>query len=232
LPYPMKNKRPKNRDDVSAKSRFVKKQKEGNKKSAKPNPEPYKNIPVDSFAERYTLMWLFELEKFGFIRNIRRADSFMLFETVTRNWVRRLKTKSVPEVETLLSSHLYTPDFTFEVTDKGLELSLFTGIKSTEKLRQRNRFNLICNEPQDRKYTCLIETKGTGFRLRSNTTEKFHVDQKWLWSRYGLYVNLFIPEKVFALTFTPTEYRFTEKLKKPRKIDWEIRTIQEYIQTL
>lgn len=169
-------------------------------------------------------MYLFDLEKAGYIKNIARSQSYMLFDTVTKNWIRRLKTKSVPEVETLLASHLYTPDFYFELTDKGREISLFTDIESTEKLRERGKFNIIHQNGKVH-----IETKGTSFRHANNTNEKFSVDAKWLWEKHKVFVNLFIPSKVFELTFTPQEYLLTDSGRQPRQIKWKTKTIYNYI---
>lgn len=187
----------------------------------------YRGIPCDSQQERYTLMWLYELEAAGLIKDIRRADSFLLFNTVTRNWVRRLKTKSSPEVETLLAAHLYTPDFTFHLTEKGMRCPLFADISSEEKLRTRGGFNLI---HQDGKV--IIETKGSSFRRRDSTNEKFTVDQKWTWAMHGAYVNLFICDDVFPKTWTPEEYKLTDKTRQARKIHWNIRALSSFLKQL
>lgn len=219
----MKNRLPKKRNDLSTKAKFN--QSQGKKKKEKPKRiESYEGYPVDSMAEAHTLMYFLELQKGGFIKNIRRSESYMLFDTVTKNWIRHLVTKSVPEVETLLSSHLYTPDFYFELTDKGRELPLFVDINSTKKLREFKKYNIL---HQDGKVH--IETKGTNFRHKTNTQEKFSVDSKWIWEKHKIFVNLFIPCKVFPLTFTPTEYLFTDVSRQLRKIDWKIRTMYEYI---
>jgi hypothetical protein len=189
----------------------------------------YKGLPCDSYPEKYTLMWLFELEEAGFIveGSIQRSESYLLFNTVSRNWVERLKTKSNPRVETLLAAHLYTPDFVFTLTAKGKSCGLFSDIDGDCRLRKRNGFNLI-----HQKGVVHIETKGKSFRTANDTLEKFSVDRKWVWEKHQVYVNLFICDQVFPKTWTPSDYRVTDKTLKPRKINWAVRNLNSYLKML
>lgn len=189
----------------------------------------YRGIPCDSYQEKYTFMWLFELEAAGLIKegSIKRAESYLLFETVSKNWIEKLKTKSNPKVETLLAAHLYTPDAVFALTDAGKNCKLFSCINSTEKLRTRGGFNLIHQNG-----VVHIETKGSSFRRADDTKEKFSVDRKWLWAVHQVFVNLFIPDDVFSKTWTPAEYLKTDKTGRERKIRWNTRTLNSYLKMI
>lgn len=214
------------RKDTTYRSRGQQKKAIATKKQEKIE---YNNIPCDSQQERYTLMWLFELEKHGFIKegSIQRSESYLLFNTVSRNWVEKLKTKSNPRVETLLAAHLYTPDFAFELTEKGKKCPLFSDINSDTRLRTRGSFNLIHQNGKVH-----IETKGSSFRRRDSTNEKFTVDQKWTWAMHGVYVNLFVHDDVFPKTFTPQEYKLTDKTRQQRKIHWNVRSLSSYLKQI
>src|SRR5689334_24642455 len=94
----------------------------------------YRDLICDSLSEVYTLYWLFELQAEGYIKRIERGDTYPLFSPISRGYHVRLKTKAVSRTEILLGPHVYTPDFKFELTEKGLKLPLFVEINATDKL--------------------------------------------------------------------------------------------------
>lgn len=187
----------------------------------------YNGIDCDSFSEKCCLFWLFELEYAGYIKNIKRSDTYILFDPVTRTYIERLKTKANTKQETLLEGCVYTPDFYFEVTPKGEKFPLFSFIGSQDKLRRRSSYNVIYQN-KDGKMMAHIEVKGTVYRTSNDTTEKFSVTKKWLWEKHGVFVNLFQPDKVFPLTFTPKNYLITERKGDKRKIKWKVNSLNEY----
>lgn len=183
---------------------------------------PYRGIPCDSYSEQWTLQWLFELKQAGYISTIERASSYLLFKGQDKSYIKRLKTRGVPLRETLLGPHLYTPDFKVILTEKGRNLSLFMEIGSEEKYRQKKGYRIIHQDG-----IIHIETKGTMIRTMQDTTEKFKVDQKWLWEKHGIYVNLFKPDDVFPKTFTPKEFLFTPTGRK-REIKWKVKSLYSF----
>lgn len=203
----------------------------GKKKKKAPEKIEYQGLDCDSFSEKCCLFWLFELQNLGYIKNIKRSDTYILFNPVTRTYIERLKTKANTKQETLLEGCVYTPDFYFELTPKGEKLALFSNINSQDKLRRRNSYNIIYQEIGGKKIAH-IEVKGTVYRTSNDTTEKFSVTKKWLWEKHGVFVNLFQPDKVFPLTFTPKEYLTTEKRGSKRIIKWKVNSLNEYANRL
>lgn len=187
----------------------------------------YDGIECDSFSEKCCLYWLYELQEAGYIKNIKRSPTYILFQPVTRTYIERLKTKANTKQETLLEGCVYTPDFFFELTEKGEKFELFSDINSQNKLRRRETYNIIFQEIGGRK-VAHIEVKGTMYRTSKDTTEKFSVTKKWLWEKHGVYTNLFQPDKVFPLTFTPKLYLVTDKKGEKRKIKWKVNLLHEY----
>ena len=59
-------------------------------------------------------------------------------------------------------------------------------------------------------------------------TAKAVNDMKWVFQKFGVYINLFRPNKWFEGTFVPVEYRFTERGVK-RKLNFEVKTMGEYL---
>lgn len=64
---------------------------------------------------------------------------------------------------------------------------------------------------------------------QNNMTRAFKINQKWVYDKYRIYVNLVIPEKLFKQTFCPERYRLTDSGKGPRKLKESYLTLDEYI---
>jgi hypothetical protein len=211
------------RKDTSVKRKNVKKAKPAIKEK---QPTIYRGIPCDSEAEELCLSWLFELAAEGYVSHIERADSYLLFDTVTRNWVERLKTKSKSHLEIVHNACSYTPDFKCFLTTKGLNCKLFKDISGNERLFERGKFFLIHQNG-----VVHIEVKGTKFRNENSTEEKWSVVKKWLWEKHHVYINLWTHDTAFPLTWTPSEYLVTKVKRQPRVIHWKKLNIHEYLNT-
>lgn len=96
--------------------------------------------------------------------------------------------------KSLLRGHIYTPDFT--VTHPNQKL-----MKDVFKYTQGLDIHYIQIKP--------------GFD-RFHDTTKFVVNQKWTYSKYGIYVYKIQVQSLFLNTFVPEYSRFTEKTRKPR----------------
>ena len=56
------------------------------------------------------------------------------------------------------------------------------------------------------------------------------INFKWVWEKYGIFINLFVPPKHFDKSFTPKKYMTTDKSHKPRKINYNnIILLPDYI---
>ena len=179
----------------------------------------YKNIKYESIEELNFLQWLWELKDRDFIKSIERSPSFKLSDAIGINYeeVKQLKTKSKTIVKTLdvLREHVYTPEF--EVWWNSLVF-----IKSTA-----NPNGLFYNQH------LLVNSFHTFFEIKpqfdqNNMSRLFKINQKWLYAKKGVFVNLIVPQKLFKETFTPKEYLLTPT-GKPKKINWKIVTCDEWL---
>lgn len=184
----------------------------------------YLGFKNDSMSEKWTLMWLECLQNEGFIENITRADNFHLTNAIYKKYHDVLKTKVNIKEEPLLQSSSYTPDFEFDVTSKGQKLSLFKEIDTTERCFKRNDFTFITQNNH-----CIVEVKGTKFGGKNSTLSEFVYKQKFTYNKYGIYVNLVTPDKLFPLSFSPPPFLLTNITKKARKIRFKVVHFQDWL---
>lgn len=124
--------------------------------------------------------------------------------------------------KTLLQEHSYTPDF-----------HIIWNVNYTDKLGLRLQKEDMLGS--------LVDVKG-GYSNNFNDM-RFPLNQKWLYYKYGLYVNKIIPvsgfrinskkQKVlkkclFSETFTPKKYLLTATGKQ-RVIHWKVKTIEQFL---
>lgn len=129
------------------------------------------------------------------------------------------------KTKTLLQEHSYTPDF-----------HIVWNVSYKEKLGIRLMEEDVLGS--------LVDVKG-GYSNNFNDM-RFPLNQKWLYQKYGLYVNKIIPvsgfrinskkEKVlkkclFSETFTPKKYLLTPT-GKARTIHWKVRSIEEFLEVI
>ena len=60
-------------------------------------------------------------------------------------------------------------------------------------------------------------------------TRLFRVTQKWMYDKYRLYIELVILPNLFKTTFVPRRYLITDKGKQSRKINFDIKLVNEWI---
>ncbi len=121
----------------------------------------------------------------------------------------------------ILHGHSYTPEFIIE-WDK----------KAMGKI-----FDLMISSGR---YTCPIlgtHAEFIGFHSfieikpmfdQNNMERLFKVNQKWMWQKHGIFVNLIKPQELFQRTFTPKEYLVTPT-GKPRKLNWKPKSIFDFL---
>ena len=179
--------------------------------------------PYDSPEEAYVSWYLDELVEAGYVaRYVHQPKSFILSPKQIYDWRKDLKTKTKWMESTLLQPHVYTPDF--EVSwNNGVLLRFIYG-------------NVGRDEPFWHSYddvgyeaTSYIEVKPSFDR--NNMTRLFTINQKWMYDKYGIYVQKVIPQKLFEQTFTPKKYLLTDMGKQKRKLIFAPRTLKEYIKT-
>jgi hypothetical protein len=180
-----------------------------------------KNFTPKSNQELYTL-WL--LEEFKSRRIIESFDyepeSFLLSESQSiesqkRDKKDRLKTRKT----SLIREHSYTCDFVvyWNPVFKG---TIFSDITLLEEVPFFIAHNI------DGKYVTYLEVK-PDFDY-NNMTRLFVVNQKWVYDKYKIYIQLFKPEQFFVKYFIPIRYLRTDKDTKLRDIKFYYLTFPKW----
>lgn len=188
----------------------------------------------DSVEEEIFVEWLKELQEAGFVLNykyFRKHEGFCLSNEVQHNWIKNRNNKSISEIQVLLQSHYYTPDFYIIWAEKayGYFIDYFT-LNNEEKIdksliiaQSNNNSTLI---PQG--IISIVDTKGS-FQRHGGLTE-FRINQKWIYDKYKLFVNMVKVPEIFEKTFIPKSYLKT-KTGKDRKINFKFKLLEEYVQS-
>jgi len=174
------------------------------------------NKDFDSKEELYFAWYLDELVDAGYVlRYELHPQTFTLSGKCTVTVPKQLKTKIKILEKTFLQEHVYTPDFLviWANSAKGI---FYSGIKMGSPFWLSGRPN--------RSY---IEIKPAFSRF--NMGRVFGLNQKWVFKELGIYINLIRPFKLFKDTFTPVKYLTTDKSSKPRKIAWNVLSLEEYV---
>lgn len=183
----------------------------------------YGYMKLDSMEELYICYYLQELQDFGFIHSWDRSGSFYLSDALDGHYteITQLKTKQkvTDKRVCILESHLYTPDFKIIFTDKYKTLlSIFP-----DDYRKGHLF--VAHEHTDG-FLCYLESKPDYDKF--NMERIFRVNQKWVFKEHQKIVNLVKFKALFKSTFTPKKYLLTDTFSSGRKINWKIKTIEEY----
>ncbi|XAI97358.1 hypothetical protein [Leptolyngbya phage Lbo-JY46] len=179
------------------------------------------DIPLDSEHELWICWWLDELKDLGFIKYYTRAEPFSLSHGYTNNYVVKMKTKSKPMRQSICGGHVYTPEFRVVWHKKALDKIVWL-MDSGDKFDKV----LIGHIAANKELYTIIEVKPE-FDY-NNMTRLFTINQKWVFDKYGIWVNLIKPKELFKKTFTPVNFRKT-KTGKERKIDWKVKNLTTYL---
>lgn len=169
-------------------------------------PMMWNNLQFDSKEEVYLYWWLKELEIEGIIKNIDKAATIVL-EAPLYSCGHEL----LPGIE-------YTPDFSFEIIKESEIFQNIKNIKISPKARKKKSLIYQIDELTGRS-TCSVEVKAN-FDNRDKTRE-VNIKRKWVYSKFGIYVELVKIPKIFSQTFFPKRYLKTDMGLKDRKIDYE-----------
>jgi hypothetical protein len=159
----------------------------------------YLGLPYESNEELYFLYWCEELiRKQIILPDIERGKTFVLSEPATEEIevIKQLKKGIKKEIKykKFLREHIYTNDFTIYIKEDKINLFDF-----------KYAGNKIVNE---------ISYLRAYFEIKpvydqNNMTRIFNINQKWVFDKYGQFINLFVPEKEFIKRFFPKKYLFT-----------------------
>ena len=141
----------------------------------------------DSVEEEWFSVWLRIAKKRGMVDGIiYHPSSFELAPKQTIKEEIQLKTKSKIVDKFLLHPHKYTPDFVFYTTNS---------IERFEHGLIPTNENIV-----------FVDVKGVYAGGRHNNSSiTFPISQKWVYAKFGIYINKVVPEKFFRKTFVPKE---------------------------
>jgi hypothetical protein len=206
------------RNDTSAKKRFAKSPKKEPKKATKGT---YNSIDYDSLEELAMLQWLFELKSTGYIKSIKRAQSYLLCDSYINSYVEQRKVSSKPCVQTMLHGHSYTPEFEV-IWDPKKSRDRF--VWDTQESTKCDK--LFVADVTSEGYRTIIEVKPS---FDQNNMERlFKLNQKWMWDKYAIFVNLVKVNDLFPKTFTPKAY-LTTPSGKARLLKWKHKSLFQYL---
>lgn len=181
----------------------------------------YKDISYESNNELWFLMWAFELLEKGFVKEIKRADSFSLTEGLDNEFVIvDKKGKEVTKRQTILRPSEYTPEFFIKWDNSAVGKVLWV-----QGNNSKWESPLIA-QYMDGEIVTLIECK-SGFDF-NNMTRIFKNNQKFMWDKYHIFVNLAKMPDFFEKSFCPREFMIT-KTGRPRTIHFSAKTIAEFL---
>lgn len=192
----------------------------------------YRGLHWESPEELAFLQWAFELVDAGYIDTIERAKSFSLAGPLVSQYIKttQLKTKVKEEhkEEILLNGHVYTPEYKITwnidkyqkfVNDSYLDGYNYNNSKNTKPF-------LVTHEKLGERIS-YVEVKPPFDQ--NNMTRLFKINQKWMWDKHKIFVNLIVPQELFEETFTPKAYLFTPTGKNRTITKWKVRSLNEYI---
>jgi len=177
-----------------------------------------------SQEELYFQWMLDDLVKNNIItRYMYESNTFKLSDAHKYVYNKKLVTKLKPTELSLLDEHVYTPDFLIEWN------SDFNGIFyryiENEGYTTKPPFFAVKSLKNGKPYT-FFEVKGTFDR--NNMTRLFRLNQKWLYDKYKLYVHQVTIPDLFKHTFTPERYLKTDSSRQLRKINFGVKSFDEY----
>lgn len=189
----------------------------------------YKGIEFDSVGEMHFYWWCEELIEAGYMANVSfHPPTLPLSAPFDVEYIKPMK-KIEDKVlsKTVLNGHEYTADFRclWHENAKGVFVH---NIKTRAENRELLDLLKSTGPEGEELTTTWIETKPVFDQ--NNMTRLAVINQKWVMSEYGIFINIVIPEKLFDKTFTPQRFLLCDKSGKPRKIKYKnIKTLEQFI---
>lgn len=187
----------------------------------------YQDVSYDSQEEVMFAMWCNELEQAGYINTWHKNYCEYkltngLYVEYTETKQLKTKLKAIQRKQTILSPSVYTPDFEI-LWDKKAGGIFHQVILKNQKIN----LPFLSDYYKHVGYTSIVEVKP--LFDQNNMSRLFKNNQKFMWDKLGLYVNLTVPQELFAKTFTPKEYLITPTGKQRKITKWKVKTLQNFI---
>lgn len=186
----------------------------------------FDGVEYDSTEEYYFECCLIELVNMGFVKYYKRQpESIKITEglkiSYTETTQLKTKTKVTVRHQTLLQDSVYTPDFLIAWENKAENILFQNIIYSNKKL-----VTPFIAYPEGDTYISIVECKGSFDR--NNMTRLFVLNQKFIWDKYKIFVNLVVIPDFFKKVFTPKEYLLTPT-GKTKKINFQPISLKQYL---
>lgn len=182
--------------------------------------EDYEKGIYRSYEEVYFIWYLQELFKRGYISMVRyEFDHYNLSDSLWIHTTEQLVTKTNIKERQLFKRHSYTPDFNIYWNSNayGLLTNIFGNASHSLAIPFWNKISRI-------------EIKGNFDR--HNMTVVFRMNQKWVWSKYHIYIQLVKIPLFFKTSFTPSRYLKQNIKKGDRAIDFNTETADNFLKRL
>jgi len=163
-----------------------------------------------SNEEYHFYHWLKEAESHNLVTNIKyQPGKYPLSCRVSVPVEKKLKTKTKIVDKFLFHPHYYSPDFSFCPSKKLSPFFISTMFVGAAK-------------------QVIVDVKGTFNQY--NDQKQFVINQKWVYQKYGIYIEKIVPERFFKKTWCPDICRFSPKKKQPVKKYIGVPTVLEFIE--
>lgn len=197
--------------------------------------------------ELYFEWWLNELLDHGYIRGYdREAEKFPLFPNYEAIRINYFKTKE-PEQElfNFMHNRFYHYDYNIKWTEKSngifFQSADFKDHSKPQVFNYRNVYFIASWNEAEKCHISYVDVKppatgGKGFKNDSFIT--FPLKQQILLWIQGVYINKVIPKpmqgagktiSLFPNTFTPRRYLITDGGTQARKINFQVKLLDEYV---
>lgn len=195
------------------------------------------NLKDESFIsgeEKFVYWYLMEAREAGYINEIvHQPKASTIIPEVVYSIKKQLKTKSKTIEKTLIQPLTYQPDFAIYWNKSA------RGIFIPMDNEDYKGYPFYANY-KDKIFYSIIDVKGN--YSQNDSHRRFSIEQKIIYYIKNVYVQRIIPvpvisksgkikfaDAIFYCSFLPRKYTLTDKTKKPRKINFKYKTLEEYV---
>lgn len=193
------------------------------------------SIDRDSQDEEYFEWYLNDLLKAGFIKDYFRSSTINLTPGIAYEYTQQLKSKEKELVRVVAPNLVFTPDYTIVWNTKAENVFYhrYDIGKPIEKDLDKPKLfpMMLAKEIESKEIVSLIDVK-PDIQKRFNTfgsSATFVIKQALLYEKYNIIVDKVKVKSLMKATFTSTRYMLTDKSLKPRKINWDVKTLKEHL---
>tara|TARA_R100000742_G_C4279588_1_gene104614 strand:+ start:8375 stop:8986 length:612 start_codon:yes stop_codon:yes gene_type:complete len=194
----------------------------------------FPKVNTDNFQskeERYFYWFLVDLYNEGYVSNVLYEPfTYDLSEPITKPYVVKEQLKTKVKItkgeETIQKGLVYTPDFVVHFTRKALGVFVET-LNTEDKLMKGQSQTKFIGTERGFDIISVFEVKPDFDQ--NNMTRYTKVKMNWLCQREQIFVNLVKVPSIFKKYFVPSRYLITDKSAKLRKIDFNVRKLEQFV---